>query len=91
MKKNYIIFNHIEELKYRFFYIFLSLIISSITFYSFLGELTYVVIKPLFVNENYEIQELIYTDMSEAFFASMKLTLFFSCFANFSVSVFIIF
>jgi sec-independent protein translocase protein TatC len=81
MKKNYIIFNHIEELKYRFFYIFLSLIISSITFYSFLGELTYVVIKPLFVNENYEIQELIYTDMSEAFFASMKLTLFFSCYS----------
>jgi sec-independent protein translocase protein TatC len=81
MAKNYIILNHIEEFKYRFFYILLTLVISFITFYIFIGELTYVVIKPLFLNNNYEIQELIYTDMSEAFLASIKLTLFFACYS----------
>ena len=88
MKKNYIILNHIEELKYRFFYIFLSFIISLITLYFFLGELTYIIIKPLFLNNNYEIQELIYTDISEAFFASLKLVLFFSCYFSIPVIIY---
>ena len=88
MEKNYIIFNHIKELKYRFFYVFLSIIISFTTFYFFLGELTYIIIKPLFTNNNYEIQELIYTDMAEAFYASIKLTIFFSFYISVPILIY---
>ena len=77
MSKNYILFNHLEELKYRFLYILISFIFSFISFYFFLGEITYLIIKPLTLN-NSKIHELIYTDMSEAFFASIKLSISFT-------------
>ena len=76
MKKNYIIFNHLEELKYRIFYTLVSFILSILNFYYFLGETTYLIIKPL-ISGDHKIQELIYTDMSEAFFASIKISFFF--------------
>ena len=77
MSKNYILFNHLEELKYRFLYILISFLFSFISFYFFLGEITYLIIKPLTLN-NSKIHELIYTDMSEAFFASIKLSISFT-------------
>ena len=77
MSKNYILFNHLEELKYRFLYILISFIFNFISFYFFLGEITYLIIKPLTLN-NSKIHELIYTDMSEAFFASIKLSISFT-------------
>ena len=77
MSKNYILFNHLEELKYRFLYILISFIFNFINFYFFLGEITYLIIKPLTLN-NSKIHELIYTDMSEAFFASIKLSISFT-------------
>ena len=58
------------------------------TFYYFLGELTYIIIKPLFINNNYEIQELIYTDMAEAFYASIKLTIFFSFYISVPILIY---
>jgi|TARA_B110001450_G_scaffold238467_1_gene245491 sec-independent protein translocase protein TatC len=82
MKKHYKIFNHIEEFKYRSVYIVISFILSFSTLYLFLGETTYVLIKPLFGNDNQEVQELIYTDMAEAFFASIKLTIFFAFYSS---------
>ena len=77
MNKNYIILNHLNELKYRLIYVILSLLIIFCTLYMNLGALTYIVIKPLFQNTQ-EIQELIYTDIAEAFLATLKLTVFFS-------------
>lgn len=77
MKKNYILFNHLEEIRYRLFYILVSFALNLINFYWFLGEITYLTIKPLTSN-NSNIQQLIYTDMSEAFFASIKISIFFT-------------
>lgn len=82
MKKHYVIFNHIEELKYRTIYIIISFILSFSTLYLFLGESTYILIKPLFDNSCQNINELIYTDMAEAFFASLKLTIFFAFYSS---------
>lgn len=76
MKKNYILINHFYELKYRLIYIVLSIVINFVVFYFFLGELTYLIIKPLTQDINLKVQELIYTDMSEAFFASIKLSFY---------------
>ena len=75
MNKNYIIVNHLLELKYRFYYTLLSFIFSFFTLYFYLGETMYIIIKPLLLIENIEINHLIYTNMAEVFFATLKLSL----------------
>ena len=72
MQNSLQILNHIEELKYRCFYFLLSFFLSFCSLYFFLGESTYILIYPLLQDLKNQINFLIYTDISEAFFASLK-------------------
>jgi sec-independent protein translocase protein TatC len=81
MNKNYIVFNHLLELKYRFYYTVLSFIFSFLTLYFYLGETLYIIIKPLLMIENIEVNHLIYTNMAEVFFATLKLSFSLSCYS----------
>jgi len=82
MNNNYIIFNHIHELKYRLYYTITSLLFCFIVLYNYIGEIMYIIIKPLLILENIKIQHLIYTDMTEVFFSSLKLTLSLSLYST---------
>jgi sec-independent protein translocase protein TatC len=71
--------NHIKELKYRLTYVLFSTILTFFIAYSYSLELFYFFAKPLInlkVN-NFEYS-LIYTDITEAFFTYLNLSLYIS-------------
>jgi len=70
---------HIKELKYRFIYVFLSTILTFNVGYYYSLELFYFFAKPL-INlkiDNFEYS-LIYTDITEAFFTYLNLSIYIS-------------
>jgi sec-independent protein translocase protein TatC len=70
---------HIKELKYRISYILLSAVLNFIIAYSYSLELFYFFAKPL-INlkiDHFEYS-LIYTDITEAFFTYLNLSLYIS-------------
>ena len=70
---------HIKELKYRIGYLFLSTLLTFIIGYSYSLELFYFFAKPL-INlkiDHFEYS-LIYTDITEAFFTYLNLSLYIS-------------
>tara|TARA_R110001592_G_scaffold150202_3_gene375981 strand:+ start:8984 stop:9721 length:738 start_codon:yes stop_codon:yes gene_type:complete len=70
---------HIKELKYRLAYVFLSTILTFILAYYYSLELFYFFAKPL-INlkiDNFEYS-LIYTDITEAFFTYLNLSVYIS-------------
>lgn len=73
------ILTHIEEIKYRITYVFLSAIMTFVIAYSYSLELFYFFAKPL-INlkiDHFEYS-LIYTDITEAFFTYLNLSLYIS-------------
>lgn len=70
---------HFKELKYRMIYVVLSALFTLIIAYSYSLELFYFFAKPL-INLNIDDFEysLIYTDISEAFFTYINLSLYIS-------------
>ena len=70
---------HIKELKYRMSYIFLSVILNFIVAYFYSLELFYFLAKPLMnLNIDHFEYSLIYTDITEAFFTYLNLSLYIS-------------
>lgn len=69
--------NHYKELKYRVYYIIFTIILTFLVAYHYAIEIFYILINPLI---NLEIKNfnysLIYTDISEAFFTYLKISLF---------------
>jgi sec-independent protein translocase protein TatC len=76
---NILIFNHIRELKYRIAYIFLSTLLTFLLTYYYSLELLFFFVKPLrnLKINNFEYS-LIYTDITEAFFTYLSLSLYIS-------------
>lgn len=76
---NISIFNHLKELKCRITYLFLSTVLTFIVAYSYSLELFFFFVKPLI---NLRINDfeysLIYTDITEAFFTYINLSLYIS-------------
>lgn len=83
MQKNIKVYNYIIELKYRFFYLIISLIICFFVSLNFSGELIYILVYPLKEISKNQTNFLIYTDLTEAFFASLKLSIVFSLLITF--------
>ena len=73
--------NHVQEMKYRLYYLLLSIFIVIITLYHFNVELIYFCVKPLMENTK-QIEYLIYTNITEAFFTSLLLIIFCSLILN---------
>ena len=76
---NISVFTHIKELRYRLSYIILSAILTFIIAYFYSLELFYFFAKPL-INlkiDHFEYS-LIYTDITEAFFTYLNLSLYIS-------------
>jgi sec-independent protein translocase protein TatC len=68
--------NHLIELKYRVFYIVLSGFLSFLVAYVYSLELFYLIAKPLiYLNLKDFEYSLIYTDITEAFFTYLNLSL----------------
>ena len=78
MSINYKIINYCQELKYRGIYILLAFTLVLCVMYYFLGEFLYYIIKPLSSISTSQIGSLIYTDLSEVFFSSVIMVLYFS-------------
>ena len=78
INKNIILFNHMYELKYRFFYYIFSNIITIIVSYEFSNELIYILVKPLLYNKTHKIDQLIFTNITEAFFTFINISIFFA-------------
>ena len=76
MEKSIIIFNHLNEIKYRVIYILFSYLLTTLVLYNYSLEIFYFFIKPLIVNNFTKIEQLIYTDLTEAFFTILKLIFF---------------
>ena len=76
MEKSIIIFNHLNEIKYRFIYILFSYIVTILVLYNYSLEVFFFFIKPLLTNNFTKIEQLIYTDLTEAFFTILKLIIF---------------
>ena len=76
MEKSIIIFNHLNEIKYRLIYILFSYLLTTLVLYNYSLEIFYFFIKPLIVNNFTKIEQLIYTDLTEAFFTILKLIFF---------------
>ena len=70
--QNIILFQHVYELKYRSLYLFLCFILTFFTSYEFATEIIYIFIKPLLINK---IEHLIYTNITEAFFTFINVSL----------------
>ena len=85
MNKNYAILNHIKELEYRMIYIIISFILCFLTLYYFINETTYLCVKPLIINQNIQIDNLIFTDLSEAFICTLKLTFILTNYTIFNI------
>lgn len=70
---------HLKELKYRIAYVIISVVFTFIIAYSYSLELFYFFAKPLI---NLKVEDfkysLIYTDISEAFFTYINLSLYIS-------------
>ena len=77
---------HIKELRYRLLYCFISFILAFLVSYTYSLEFFYFLAKPL-INLNLESFEysLIYTDITEAFFTYLNLSLY----VSFGVSSFL--
>lgn len=70
------------ELCMRLYYIFISFLFTSFSFFFFLESSLYILAPPLFFTNSSSFH-LIYTDIMEAFFAQIKLSLFGSFFISF--------
>jgi|SouAtlMetagenome_1021521.scaffolds.fasta_scaffold00152_19 sec-independent protein translocase protein TatC len=71
-KKNYKMFlRHINELKSRFFYLSLNLLISFSTYYYYSEEILHFLVSPLGTNKH-----LIFTNITEAFFSYISLAIY---------------
>ena len=70
---------HLRELKYRLIYVFISGVLTFIVTYTYSLELFYFFAKPL-INLDVDSFEysLIYTDITEAFFTYLNLSLYIS-------------
>ena len=68
-------FIHLNELRYRLTYIFIAFLFNFAILYLYLGEMLYLITKPLTTNL-LEHQFLIYTNLSEAFFTTIFLTIY---------------
>ena len=76
MKKDILLRNHFNEIKFRFFYLILSCFISLIFLYHFSFELIFIFVKPLLIiNQEIDTTQLIYTNITEAFFSFFYLSL----------------
>ena len=77
IKYNIAFINHLIELKYRLFYIVLAGFLSFLMSYFYSLELFYLMAKPL-INLNIDNfkYSLIYTDITEAFFTYLNLSLY---------------
>lgn len=76
MGKSIIIFNHLNEIKYRLIYVLFSYLLTILVLYNYSLEVFYFFIKPLVANHCTRIEQLIYTDLTEAFFTILKLVFF---------------
>lgn len=88
MRKNIAIINHIKELQFRSLYIILTFIINFIVLYFYINETTYLCIKPLILNESIKVDNLIFTDLSELFFCTLKLTFFLSSYLTITIIIY---
>lgn len=68
-------FIHLNEFRYRLIYIFIAFLFNFVVLYLYLGEMLYLITKPLTTNL-LEHQFLIYTNLSEAFFTTIFLTIY---------------
>ena len=68
-------FIHLNEFRYRLIYLFIAFIFNFVVLYLYLGEMLYLITKPLTTNL-LEHQFLIYTNLSEAFFTTICLTIY---------------
>ena len=76
MKKDILLRNHLNEIKFRSFYLILSCFISLTFLYHFSFELIFVFIEPLLIiNQEVDTSQLIYTNITEAFFSFFYLSL----------------
>lgn len=88
MSKNIAVLNHIKELQFRIFYTLLSFIICFCILYYHINETTYICIRPLLLNENLRVENLIFTDLSEVFFCTLKLTFFLSNYITINIIIY---
>lgn len=88
MQKSIAIINHIKELQFRSFYIIITFIINFIVLYFYINETTYLCIKPLILNNNFKSNNLIFTDLSELFFCTVKLTFFLSSYLTIIIIIY---
>ena len=91
ISKNITLFNHMYELKYRFLYYILSNIITMIVCYEFSNELIYILVKPLLQNEVHKIDQLIYTNITEAFFTYINISIFFAIYLTIPILIYQLF
>ena len=88
MNRNIAVLNHIKELQFRILYILLSFIICFCILYYHINETTYICIKPLLLNENLKVDNLIFTDLSEIFICTLKLTFFLSNYITINIIIY---
>ena len=88
MKYNIALISHLIELKYRLLYITLSGLLSFVVSYLYSLELFYFLARPL-INLNIKEFEysLIYTDITEAFFTYLNISLYLAFFTMILISV----
>lgn len=72
----FILFEHLEELKYRILYIFLGFISYFILFYFYAAELLFIIVRPL--ETIIVLNKLIYTNLTDVFLIYFKLACCFS-------------
>lgn len=88
MKYNIALIGHLIELKYRLLYIILSGLLSFVVSYFYSLELFYFLAQPLI---NLKIKEfeysLIYTDITEAFFTYLNISLYLAFFTMILMSI----
>lgn len=78
------LYNHLNELKYRLYYILFNFILLFTTSYLYYFELFYILVKPLIITlQNISIPEFIFTNINELF----NSIFFFNLFITFNCSL----
>ena len=76
-------FLYIKEIKFRFFYINLSAFFTFLSSYLYFEQFIYILTIPLWKVKNEMRLHLIFTDITEVFFTSTKLSFYISFFLTF--------
>jgi len=89
--KNILFLNHFYELRYRIYYYIISNIITTLVAYEYSTELIYLFARPLLINKTHEVNQLIYTNITEAFFTFLNISLFSSIFLTIPILLYQVF